>query len=292
MPLLHPSAAQSKLAGRCGRTTRSSARRAGRAGSSSPSSCLRSSSSGAFLATPRTSGPGRSRPTCRRSSWAPATAPVRTSSRARLSHRAGTPSRPASSRPRSSPRSSVVVTIVHWDRFNHGDAPFWAAFAFYGWVIVYGAAPFVVGGLWLRNQRTDPERPEPGEPIVSAGVRLAARTVAAALGATALALLLWPSLGVDHGPWALTPTTTRALAGVHRAGGVRRAARLARRALGLVADSPAGVPRRDGAPARRRGAGVGGDRDGPRLRLDLPRRARRPGPRDPRALPDLESRLR
>jgi hypothetical protein len=107
----------------------------------------------------------------------------------------------------------VVVTIVHWDGFNHGDAPFWAAFAFYGWVIVYGAAPFVVGGLWLRNQRTDPKRPEPGEPLVSTGVRLAARAVGVALGATALALLLWPSLGVDHGPWALTPTTTRALAG-------------------------------------------------------------------------------
>src|SRR5688572_9150922 len=57
----------------------------------------------------------------------------------------------------------LVVTTVHWDGFNHGDAPFWAAFAFYAWVIVYGAAPFVVGGLWLRNQRTDPERPEPGE---------------------------------------------------------------------------------------------------------------------------------
>lgn len=106
----------------------------------------------------------------------------------------------------------LVVTVIHWDGFNHGDAPFWAAFAFYAWVIVYGAAPFVVGGLWLRNQRTDPERPEPGEPIVSAGVRLAARTMAAALGATALALLLWPSLAVDHGPWALTPATTRALA--------------------------------------------------------------------------------
>ena len=107
----------------------------------------------------------------------------------------------------------VVVTIVHWDSFNHGDAPFWAAFAFYGWVIVYGSAPLVVGGVWLRNQRTDPKRPEPGEPIVPAGVRLAARTAAAALGATALALLLWPSLAVDHGPWALTPATTRALAG-------------------------------------------------------------------------------
>ena len=106
----------------------------------------------------------------------------------------------------------VVVTIVHWDRFNHGDAPFWAAFAFYGWVIVYGSAPVVVTAFWWWNQRTDPRRPQPGEPIVSAGVRLATRAVAAALGATALALLLWPVLAVEHGPWALTPATTRALA--------------------------------------------------------------------------------
>jgi len=107
----------------------------------------------------------------------------------------------------------LVVTIVHWDKFNHGDGPFWAAFAFYGWVIIYGAAPFVVTAFWWWNQRTDPRRPEPGEPIVAAGVRLAARVTAVALGATALVLLLWPSLGVDHGPWALTPTTTRALSG-------------------------------------------------------------------------------
>jgi hypothetical protein len=107
----------------------------------------------------------------------------------------------------------LVVTIVHWDKFNHGEGPFGAVFAFYGWVIVYGAAPFVVGGLWLRNQRTDPRQPEPGEPIVPERIRLVASTLAAALGATALALLLWPSLGVDHGPWALTPPTTRALAG-------------------------------------------------------------------------------
>ena len=102
-------------------------------------------------------------------------------------------------------------------------------------MIVYGAAPFVVGGLWLRNQRTDPERPEPGEPIVSAGVRLAARMLAAALGATALVLLLWPSLGVDHGPWALTPTTTRALAGYVAQVAFGALLRLARRALGLLA---------------------------------------------------------
>jgi hypothetical protein len=106
----------------------------------------------------------------------------------------------------------LVVTVIHWDKFNHGDAPFWAAFAFYAWVFIYIASPVVLTAFWRWNGRTDPKRPEPGEPIVSAGVRLAAQLVSGGLGATALALLLWPSIGVDHGPWELTPLTTRVLA--------------------------------------------------------------------------------
>ena len=106
----------------------------------------------------------------------------------------------------------LVVTLIHWDKFNHGDAPFWAAFAFYGWVIVYIAAPFVVGALWLRNQRTDPRRPEPGDPLVTPRVRRVVQVLSAVLGARALVLLLRPSIGVDHGPWALTPLTTRVIA--------------------------------------------------------------------------------
>jgi hypothetical protein len=106
----------------------------------------------------------------------------------------------------------LVVTVIHWDKFNHGDAPFWAAFAFYAWVIIYIAAPVVVAAFWLWNRRTDPGTPEPGEAIVPASVRLATKLVAAALGATALLLLLRPSIGVEHGPWELTPLTTRVLA--------------------------------------------------------------------------------
>ena len=106
----------------------------------------------------------------------------------------------------------LVVTIIHWDKFNHGDAPFFAAFAFYAWVAIYVASPVVLVAFWWWNGLTDPRRPEPGEPVVSAGVRLAARVTSAALGATAFALLLWPSIGVDHGPWGLTPLTTRVVA--------------------------------------------------------------------------------
>ena len=106
----------------------------------------------------------------------------------------------------------LVVTLIHWDKFNHGDAPFWAAFAFYAWVIIYIAAPVVVTAFWWWNRRTDPQRPEAGEPMVPPGVRLTARMIAGAVGATALVLLLWPSIGVDHGPWSLTPLTTRVVA--------------------------------------------------------------------------------
>ena len=38
----------------------------------------------------------------------------------------------------------LVVTLVHFGKFNQGDAPFLVAVAFYGWTGVYIASPFVV----------------------------------------------------------------------------------------------------------------------------------------------------
>ena len=46
----------------------------------------------------------------------------------------------------------LVVTLIHWDKFNHGDAPFFAAFAFYAWVLIYVSAPVVVTAFWLWNR--------------------------------------------------------------------------------------------------------------------------------------------
>ena len=95
-----------------------------------------------------------------------------TSSHARLSHRAGTRlgRRPVG---RVLRRGHLVVTMGPLGRVQPRRRSVRAAFAFYGWVIVYGAAPFVVGGLWLDTSA--PIRATgAGEPIVSAG-RLAAR---------------------------------------------------------------------------------------------------------------------
>src|SRR5687768_987340 len=68
----------------------------------------------------------------------------------------------------------LAATLIHWDKFNHGDAPTLGAIAFYGWVGIYIAAPFALLALWIANRRTDPGEPAVGEPLVPELVRLAA----------------------------------------------------------------------------------------------------------------------
>ncbi len=106
----------------------------------------------------------------------------------------------------------LITTLLHWDKFNHGDAPTLAAIAFYGWVGVYIASPFVVFGLWWLNQRTDPRTPAAGDRSVPSAVRLVARVVAAGAIAAAAVVLVDPDVAIDNWGWALTPLTARTLA--------------------------------------------------------------------------------
>lgn len=105
----------------------------------------------------------------------------------------------------------LVATIVHWDRFNHGDAPLIGSLVFYGWVAVYIVSPFVVIALWWRNRRTDSGRATPGEAIVPELVRRAAQVLAAGAFAAAAVFFLAPEVAMDVWPWKLTPLTSRVL---------------------------------------------------------------------------------
>jgi hypothetical protein len=105
----------------------------------------------------------------------------------------------------------LIATLLHWDRFNHGDAPTLAAIAFYGWVIVYILSPFLVLGLWWANERTDSRVPEPGEPLVPDGARLAARAFGIGALAGAILFFVFPDTAIDIWPWQLTPLTSRVL---------------------------------------------------------------------------------
>jgi hypothetical protein len=106
----------------------------------------------------------------------------------------------------------LVVTLIHYDRFNHGDAPFLAAVAFYGWVVVYIAAPPLVGWLWLRSQRLDTRARAPDDPVVPRAAILVARGVGACAVVGAAVFLVSPSTAIDVWPWTLTPLTARVLA--------------------------------------------------------------------------------
>jgi len=105
----------------------------------------------------------------------------------------------------------LATTILHYDKFNHGDAPVLAAIAFYGWTSVYILSPGIVAWLWRRNERTDPRTPDPGETLVPASVRLAARIAAGGALAVAALVLVAPSIAIDNWGWDLTPLTARVI---------------------------------------------------------------------------------
>ena len=106
----------------------------------------------------------------------------------------------------------LVATVIHWDRFNHGDAPALAAIAFYGWAIVYALSPFAVFALWWRNRATDARTREPGDPVVPPAARLASGAFAAGALAGGLLFFVAPQVAIDLWPWQLTPLTARVLA--------------------------------------------------------------------------------
>jgi predicted small integral membrane protein len=105
----------------------------------------------------------------------------------------------------------LIATLIHWDKFNHGDAPLIGALVFYGWVAVYIISPFVVLGLWWTNRRTDSGEPAPGEAIVPLWVRRVAQVVAAGAFLGAAVFYLAPDEAIDVWPWDLTPLTSRVI---------------------------------------------------------------------------------
>ncbi|MEJ7786861.1 MAG: hypothetical protein WKF96_18825 [Solirubrobacteraceae bacterium] len=143
----------------------------------------------------------------------------------------------------------LITSLLHFDKFNQGRAhdglpdprppppPLLATLAFYGWTIVYILSPFVVAGLWWRNQRLDPRVPDSGEPLVSPAVRQVVRVIAVGALLTAAVVLVSPSVAIDNWGWTLTPLTARVLACFRRRSACRSA--LTRRGAMISAEAAA-----------------------------------------------------
>ena len=105
-----------------------------------------------------------------------------------------------------------ITTILHWDRFLHGNVAFWL------WAALYFCTPFLVFGVFALNLR---ERSRPtGTELRLPGIAAAAIVAAGALSlGTAGLLYLFPAAAIDIWPWPLTTLSARALGAVFVLGG-------------------------------------------------------------------------
>jgi hypothetical protein len=106
----------------------------------------------------------------------------------------------------------LVATLIHWDRFNHGHAPFLAGFAFYAWTIVYIVSPPAVFWLWWRNRATDPRKPAASDQMLPRSVLMTARLVGVSAVVGGAVFFISPDTAIDIWPWQLTPLTARVIA--------------------------------------------------------------------------------
>ena len=106
----------------------------------------------------------------------------------------------------------LIATLLHWDRFNGGDAPTMAAISFYAWVAVYIVSPFLVGAIWVLNRGADDGRPAAGDTVVPPRIRTLARVGGIAMLASAATFFLCPQVAIDIWPWELTELTARVMA--------------------------------------------------------------------------------
>ena len=97
----------------------------------------------------------------------------------------------------------LAATVLHWNRFSHGNVAFWA------WASIYATTPALVLAAWLRNRGTDPKVPESTNDVLPKWVRAALGIMGVFVFAAGLLLFAVPDLLVRFWPWPLTPLTAR-----------------------------------------------------------------------------------
>lgn len=98
-----------------------------------------------------------------------------------------------------------IATILHWDRFTHGQISFVA------WAGLYFTAPFIVFAVWLRNRSQDSGQAEAQDAIIPSTARLVMGAFGIATLSISLFLFLQPAIMVELWPWKLTPLTARVM---------------------------------------------------------------------------------
>jgi len=105
-----------------------------------------------------------------------------------------------------------ITTILHWDRFLHGNVAFWL------WVGLYFSTPVLVFAVFVLNQRE--YRPGTAGELRLSGAAAAVIVAAGGLSVVTSAFVyLFPARAIDVWPWQLTPLTARTLGAIFILGG-------------------------------------------------------------------------
>ena len=105
-----------------------------------------------------------------------------------------------------------IATILHWNKFLHGNVAFWL------WAGLYFTTPVLVFAVFAYNHRE--YSPATGSELRLSGPAVAGIAVAGGLSlATCALLFLSPATAIDIWPWQLTPLTARTLGAIFALGG-------------------------------------------------------------------------
>jgi hypothetical protein len=105
---------------------------------------------------------------------------------------------------------TLIVTILHLDRFHLAAADPLSRGAAWAWLIVYVSVPVLMLGAWIVQARTPGSTPPIQQPL-GAPITICTALLALILIPFGLALLLVPQLVIPVWPWVLTPLTARAI---------------------------------------------------------------------------------
>jgi hypothetical protein len=103
----------------------------------------------------------------------------------------------------------LLATSLHRDQFIVDNWPFAV------WLALYIITPLLIPFTWLRNRRSDPGAPQPGDSIVPGWLFIVMAGAGGILLIISLAAFIWPQIFISIWPWALSPLTARVMAGWH-----------------------------------------------------------------------------
>lgn len=103
--------------------------------------------------------------------------------------------------------SMLLLTILHWERFNLHHFPFIL------WLGLYLITPFLIPFLWYRNRITDPGNPEPGDRVVPNIARWGLGSLGVMLLIFAFGGFLFPNWLISFWVWPMLPLGARVLSG-------------------------------------------------------------------------------